>query len=237
MRPLYNLDDLTPEALALSQPYILIGLLGAVFWAVAYVLAIRAGFRERTYALPAAAICLNFGWEILTSFVFPNPFLPWRVLEVAWLLLDVVIVWQMFRFGPSEQADPELARRFRRYAVGAIVLGLVGQYAFVAQYQDALGFVTGFAINLSMSALFLFFYFARRHSGRGLSKGIAWSKMLGTVGTGIETYFLIHLIDPNLPSIGFFEFLVLAIFALDCLYIYYVHTRPGTAPQPAPAAA
>jgi hypothetical protein len=38
-------------------------LLSGVAWAVVYVVAIRIGFQQRTYAIPAVALALNIAWE------------------------------------------------------------------------------------------------------------------------------------------------------------------------------
>ena len=34
-------------------------------WTVVYVDAIRIGFKDRSYAIPAAALALNFAWEAI----------------------------------------------------------------------------------------------------------------------------------------------------------------------------
>ena len=38
-------------------------LLSGVAWMVVYVVAIRIGFHQKTYAIPAAALALNIAWE------------------------------------------------------------------------------------------------------------------------------------------------------------------------------
>jgi hypothetical protein len=87
-------------------------------------------------------------------------------------------------------------------------------------------------VNLIMSVLFVFFYFARREEGgRGISKAGAVCKMLGTLGTSIECHYVVRLIDPELPSLAFLNFLCLSIFCFDCLYIYLVFSGKGTAPS------
>ncbi|WP_314196352.1 hypothetical protein [uncultured Arthrobacter sp.] len=40
-------------------------IVSGVAWTVVYAEAIRLGFRERTYAIPAAALALNFAWEAI----------------------------------------------------------------------------------------------------------------------------------------------------------------------------
>jgi hypothetical protein len=69
-------------------------LLSGVAWTVVYVVAIRIGFQQRTYAIPAAALALNIAWEstnathgVLTGNLSVQTF-----VNVAWALADVVIV-------------------------------------------------------------------------------------------------------------------------------------------------
>ena len=37
--------------------------LSGVAWTLVYLEAIRVGFRDRTYAMPVAALALNIAWE------------------------------------------------------------------------------------------------------------------------------------------------------------------------------
>jgi hypothetical protein len=227
MHPLYSVDPTNPAFNPLTW-YNLIGAGGCVFWVLAYLFILKRCFADRTYGLPLVAICLNFGWELLASFVLPNPVALWHAFDRIWLLVDVVLVYQLFRWGRKEQQIPEIARFFPAVVVITFALGLWGQYAFVATYRDRLGLVGAFGVNLIMSVLFVFFYFARRGSGRGLSRAGAVCKMLGTLGTSIECHWVVRLIDPELPSLAFLSFLCISIFLFDALYVFLLFSDPGT---------
>jgi len=237
MHPIYDVDPTNPAFNPFTW-YNLIGAAGCVFWVIAYVMIVVKCFRERTYGLPLVAICLNFAWELLASFVYPNPVALWHFFDRLWLAVDVVLAYQLFRWGRAEQQIPELRRHFVLVVLVTFGLGVWGQYAFVASYQDRLGLVSAFGVNLIMSILFVFFYFARRETGHGLSRGGAVFKMLGTLGTSIECHWVVRLINPELKSLAFLTFLCVTIFVVDLLYIYLVFTDPRTARlNPAPAAA
>jgi hypothetical protein len=227
MHPLYSVDPTNPAFNPLTW-YNLVGAGGCVFWVLAYLFILKRCFADRTYGLPLVAICLNFGWELLASFVLPNPVALWHAFDRIWLLVDVVLVYQLFRWGRKEQQIAEIARFFPAVVVLTFALGLWGQYAFVATYRDRLGLVGAFGVNLIMSVLFVFFYFARRESGRGLSRAGAVCKMLGTLGTSIECHWVVRLIDPELPSLAFLSFLCISIFLFDALYVFLLFRDPGT---------
>lgn len=223
MRATYNFScDAVPEACNLLAPFNLVGAAGCAFWVLAYVFIIRQSFRDRTYGLPLVAICTNFAWELLASFVFPNPVWLWHTFDRAWLVIDVIIVYQLLRWGRDEQRIDDIRQWFYPIVAGTLALAIIGQYTFVLAYYDRLGLVVAFGVNLLMSALFIFFYFDRRTHRRGISKAAAWFKMLGTAGTSIECHHVVPLIDPELPSLAFLTYLSVSIFLLDCLYIYLV---------------
>jgi hypothetical protein len=235
MHPLYSVDPKNPAFNPLTW-YNLVGAAGCVCWVLAYLFIVKRCFADKTYGLPLVAICLNFGWELLASFVLPNPVALWHFFDRAWLVIDVILVYQLLRFGRAEQTIPELARFFPAVVFATFALGVWGQYTFVESYRDRLGLVGAFGVNLIMSVMFVFFYFARRASGRGLSLPGAVFKMLGTLGTSIECHYVVRLIDPEMASLAFLTFLCVTIFLFDCLYIALVFFRPG-APEPAAARA
>jgi hypothetical protein len=225
MHPLYTVDPTNPAFNPFTW-YNLIGAAGCVFWILAYLFILHRCFRDRTYGLPIIAICLNFAWEILASFVFPNPVPLWHFFDRAWLVIDVLLVYQLIRWGRAEQSNPEVAKYFAFAIIVPFALGIWGLYAFVDSYVDRLGLVGAFGVNLIMSILFVFFYLARRGTGRGLSRGGAVFKMLGTLGTSIECHFVVRMINPELRSLSFLTFLCVSIFLFDCLYIYLVFRKP-----------
>lgn len=227
MHPLYGFENVDPRAFDITAWFNLVGAAGCISWAIAYILIIRTAYRDKAPGLPMVAIALNFSWELLASFVFPNPVPLWHAFDRLWLVIDVIIVIQLLKYGREYQRIPEIRRYF--YPIVGIVfaMGFIGQYTFVADYPDRLGLVVAFMINLVMSILFVFMYFDRREHRKGISVGGAWAKMLGTAGTSIECHYVVRMIDPELGGLGFLTFVCVSIFLVDCLYIKLVSTKPA----------
>ena len=201
----------------------IVGEFGCVFWVLAYVFIIRQCFKDKSYGLPLVAICMNIAWEFVASWVIPNPVPLWHCFDRLWFFVDLVIVYQLLRYGRELQTIPEIQRNFHGVFAGTVVLSGMGLYAFYVQYYDILGLVGAFMVNLVMSVTFLFFYFSRRRQkGRGLSVPAAWCKMLGTLGTSIECHYVIGMTQKWLGGLHFLTYLCLSIFLFDCIYIYAV---------------
>lgn len=207
----------------LRYPYFLIGVLGCVLWTIAYGLLIKRAIVDKINTLPILAICLNFTWELMAVFVLPNPSLAWTVLEWSWVVLDVVLVVLLWKYGANGVRVPELKRHFHRAMPLTLGLCFVAQFSFVLTFGDLLGFIVAFIINLIMSALFIAMFFDRRPHYTGLSYPAAWLKMLGTACTSIQCAELFPAIRPDVPSWGFLYFLYILIFGLDATYVALLH--------------
>lgn len=174
-------------------------LVGFAMWAIAYGLIIWKGFRDRSYGVPLVAICLNVTWELYFALLCPltggitkgicTASGPQLLLLRVWLLFDLVIVWQLFRFGWTHQLGAALGRYFgpqrqRRYfslTVGALLaLALVWQYAFLVVSHDEDGNELAWITNFIMSALFVRSALTRPNQV-GLSYGAAWAKLFATI--------------------------------------------------------
>lgn len=226
----YNPGDFSgadPKAFDISTWFNLVGMAGCICWVIAYVLIVRTSHRDKANGLPMVAVALNFSWELLASFWFPNPVALWHAFDRIWLAVDVVIVIQTLMYGREFQRIPEIRRNFFLVFAVTCAAGFIGQYTFVMDYPDRLGLVIAFLINLVMSILFIFMWFDRRPDRRGISTGGAVFKMLGTLGTSIECHYVVYLIDPELGGIGFLTFLCVSIFVVDCLYIVLLLRRPA----------
>lgn len=162
-----------------------LGIAGDLLWVVAYALIIARGFRDRTYGIPLLAVSLNFTWELVYTTIHPPESTVTLGLHLAWLAIDAVIVYQIFRFGRAEQRIAEIRKAFPWIVVGALVLSFTGQVTFhefttgLALFPDRDGITMAFVINFIMSALFVLLFFDRPGQ-RGLSYPAAWAKMLGT---------------------------------------------------------
>jgi hypothetical protein len=230
---------------------ILLALLGDFLWLVAYVLFIRAGFKDRTYGVPFLAICLNFTWEFWFAIVRPPAQASVHWLHVGWFLLDVVIVWQLLRYGRKEQTIPEIARWFYPVVVATMVLALAGQVTLHEQLNrnalfpdtDATG--AAWSINLVMSVLFVFLYFGRRDL-HGLSYAGAWAITIGsamvaianvilfarkphvnfeiqTRRVGTEEWLSAGTVGTDTLDLRFFYFLFVTILLFNLLYVLFLH--------------
>jgi len=155
-------------------------------WTIVYINAIWIGFRHKTYAIPMAALALNFAWEStyavhdLTASVSPQ-----GLVDLVWALADVVIVYTFFTFGRAE--FPRFVTRPMFTAWGVLVFGAsyAVQWLFMAQFgvNDAARY-SAFLQNLLMSGLFIAMLVARRGL-RGQSLTIAIAKWLGTLAPTI----------------------------------------------------
>jgi hypothetical protein len=194
---------------------------GCVLWVAAYVaFAIKAS-RDKAPAVPTIAMCLNFAWEA-TYTVLPNFNAWWPMLNLGWLGLDCLLMWQLLRYGPAMQRHELLARTYRYWVPAVVVLAAWGQLAFVITYRDRLALLDGFVINVVMSALFIWTFFERPDQ-RGLSLVGAWLKLLGTLGTGIGAHVFLPLMNPEIEHWGYLTFLCVTILLLDLVYVGLLH--------------
>lgn len=219
----------------LSQPgfspgMLVLGILNYGLWTAAYVLIIRAGFREKSYGVPFACIPLNITWEFLYSthiVTEPGPFFIWG--NRVWLGLDAIILYQLFRYGREMQVLPWIKAHFHAVALLALALAASGLTTFEFYFNDVKGVASSMFMNFVMSILFIFMLFNRPNL-RGMSYGAAWCKMLGTAGSAVFLYFWwpaqfkdgILIGHPNIHeplTQGFMYFLYISIFVIDCIYL------------------
>jgi len=229
-----------------------------VLWAIVYILAIIIGHRQKTYAVPMVAIGLNVNWEIVHTAIHPPALLSNLISNFVWLALDLIIVTQLIRYGRERQPNEFLRRYFGVIVVAVMALALAGHITFYnhvtanAIFPDHEGVVSAFIINLVMSVLFVGFYFARPN-GEGLSKPIAWLKMLGTAALSLANVMAFQAvgskslwdvqvrakdapvwrdvgnIGPETIEPGFLYFLFVAILIFDLVYIALLYRRPRLA--------
>ena len=161
-------------------------IVSGVAWTVVYAEAIRLGFRERTYAIPAAALALNFAWEaIYAARSVATGISAQGVFNIVWGLADVLIVYTFLRFGRAE-LPPRVTRPL--FLAWTVLLGTTSfavQVLFVAEFGwDDASKYAAFLQNLLMSGLFIAM-FVSRGSGRGQSLVIAVAKWVGTLAPTI----------------------------------------------------
>lgn len=157
-------------------------IISGLAWTIVYLDSIRIGFRDKTYAMPIAALALNVAWEstyavhdLITSLSIQ------AFVNVAWALADVAIVFTYFKFGRMEL--PRFVTRAMFAAWCLLILGTcyAAQWLFLARFgaHDASRY-SAFLQNALMSGLFIQMVIARRGL-RGQTLTIAIAKWLGTL--------------------------------------------------------
>jgi hypothetical protein len=149
-------------------------------WTIVYAESIRIGFRDKTYAMPIAALALNFAWEStyavhdLVTAVSIQAF-----VNLTWALADLAIVFTFFKFGRAEL--PSFVTRRMFAAWGMLIFSYAVQWLFLAKFgaPDASRY-SAFLQNALMSGLFVQMVIARRGL-RGQTLTIAIAKWLGTL--------------------------------------------------------
>jgi hypothetical protein len=151
-------------------------------WTAVYVDAIRIGVRDRSYAIPAAALALNFAWEVLyASRAVATGISAQGVFNIVWGLADVAIVVTFVKFGRSELPSWVSRRLFLGWALLLALTAFTVQWLFVVEFgwTDASRY-SAFLQNLLMSGLFIAM-FAARAGIRGQSLLIGVAKWIGTL--------------------------------------------------------
>jgi hypothetical protein len=203
--------------------------LSGLAWTIVYVQCIRVGLRDRTYAMPLAALGLNIAWEStyavhgLAGAAGAQP-----VINLVWALIDLVIVSTFFRFGRAE--FPTLSRSlFAGLGAGVFASSYVVQWLFIGQFgwTDAAKY-SAFLQNLLMSGLFIAMLVAR-HGPRGQSMLIAVAKWIGTLAPTIAIGVYEH--SPFILGIG----ILCSVF--DLAYIGLLRNAQAAARPPESTAA
>jgi hypothetical protein len=161
-------------------------LLSGVAWTVVYAFAIRIGFQQRTYAIPAAALALNIAWESIYAVRGLATNLSVQTfVNVAWGLADVVIVYTFLRFGRKELPGFVSRPMFVAWSILIFAAAYIIQWLFIMEFgwTEASRY-SAFLQNLLMSGLFIAMFVARQGM-RGQSVVIAAAKWIGTLAPTI----------------------------------------------------
>jgi hypothetical protein len=206
---------------------------GAIGWAVVYGFSIYQGFKDKSYGIPLGAICLNVTWEFFFAFTCP-PGLGHEICFAGsdlrfvklWAIFDVVILYQLLRFGRAQQENPMLKHPIGFYAsiAALLVIGYFGQTTFIISHHDVSGDEMAWISNLIMNVLFLLAVFQNRGLD-GLSVPAAWAKWVAN--SCIAIGLLAVDLEPFRHQYGFqfIYFLFAAVFVTDCGYVIALHWR------------
>lgn len=189
-----------------------------IFWILTYSLIIWHGFREHTYGMPLVALGANLSWEFIFSFVLPHAPIQ-RTVNIVWFSLDLVILFQLLRYGPREFADLPKSMFFA--LVGLTLMTSFCTVLFVSlEFDDRRGAYAAFGQNLLMSVLFITMLY-NRQSLRGQSLAIAGCKLVGTALASLAFYLYVPLSAGSV----LLPFLYISIFFYDLIYVVLVYAR------------
>jgi hypothetical protein len=161
--------------------------LSGIAWTIVYIDAIRVGFRQKTYAMPVAALGLNIAWESTYSVLdFTGGAVSVQAwVNLIWALADVVIVFTFFKFGRAELPRFVTKPMFIVWGVLIFASSYAVQWLFIGEFGQMAGArYSAFLQNLLMSGLFIAMLVARRGI-RGQTLTIAISKWIGTLAPTI----------------------------------------------------
>jgi hypothetical protein len=161
-------------------------LLSGVAWTVVYLAAIRVGFQQKTYAIPAAALALNIAWESIyaTHGLAADPSVQ-TFVNLAWTVADLLIIYTFLRYGRRELPGFVSRLMFITWSILLFATAYIVQWLFIVEFgwSDASRYAA-FLQNLLMSGLFIAMFVARG-GPRGQSIIIAIAKWIGTLAPTI----------------------------------------------------
>lgn len=216
----FNTAEYSPALLVLFA----IGCLG---WVVAYVAVLSSVRKYRFVEIPAGAVVANVAWEFVWGFLYTTDmglFFAWGYR--IWFFLDVFIVYMLFKYGWKQLDSTLLQPFFRPGAAFGIAAWGVALFYFIGEgYDTGYGAISGYILNVMMSALYVVLIVKRADNVQWFSGVVAWSKMLGTALLSVFN-FIVRPEDYLLMT------LYTVTFAFDVLYIYvYYALKRGAAPR------
>ena len=231
--------DLWINTVRYSTPGLIAFGLGCVFWLVAYAGILQQVRRRGFVEIPAAAVVANVSWEFLWSFVFTpdtGRLFVWGYR--GWVLLDVFIVYCLFRYGPTQVVNPAIRRYFAPFVAFGIASWTASLYYFVlGGYDMSMGATSAYIINVMMSATWLVLLYS--HPPELFSPMVGWSKGIGTAC--FTVFMFVEPLHPfgetALADRRFLLVLCLITLALDVAYSAGLHARRRDAARGVSAAA
>ena len=201
------------------QPIIrsLLLLISSISWTTVYIAAIRIGYRDRTYAVPAISIALNFAWESIYAvwgFWTSEGIRVW--IRLIWAALDLGIIVTFLTFGRREFPAYITRDIFIACSVLMFAIAFVTQMGFIAEFgPPSANAYTAFLQNALMSGLYIGMLMSRG-TARGQNMTIAVCKCIGTIAPSIDTALFSK--SPLVVVLG------CICVVLDVIYVVYLHS-------------
>ena len=194
---------------------IILRLMCGGFWMISYSIAIYKGIKDKSYAMPFLALCLNISWEILYFKKVLNGGdggLLWTVMDSIWLILDSGILITYFLYGKKYYPD-KLKNYFWIFSIFQLIIAMLIMNEFYINYPFHAKINAGFFINIVMSMLFIDMLI-KRNGKEGQSIILAITKFIGTLVATILSGFCFGAINRISLVLGGVSAVV------DIIYIY-----------------
>lgn len=182
-----------------------------LLWCLCYILLVRRAALDKTHAMPLAPLCVNMSWEFIFGFVHPDE-PPMNYINMIWLAVDAVIVWQYLRYARMEWPRNLPQGWFVPFFVLSLATAFAGVLTLTRDLQDWHGNYTGWGDQLLIS-ITMILMLVRRGSVRGQSLYIVLSRCLGSMVLIPGQYV-------QAPESRFLAFVYVAFVAFDLIYIF-----------------
>ncbi|GAA5502929.1 hypothetical protein Dxin01_02676 [Deinococcus xinjiangensis] len=164
----------------------LLDLFSGLAWTIVYFQAIRVGLRDKSYAMPLAALGLNIAWEgIYAVRSLSDGVSAQGIINLIWCLFDVGIVYTYLKYGRRELHAFVSRPMFLGWFAAVMLASFAVQGLFLVEFGDLAPLYSAFLQNLLMSGLFIAMLISRRGL-RGQNMTIAVAKWLGTLAPTIS---------------------------------------------------
>lgn len=209
---------------AFSLQSIILCAIGWLCWISLYVY-IAVGIRKNKYVeMPWVCVIANFTWEFLWGFIFYESINEIGHIFVysyrAWCILDIYILWGVFKYGKKQIDNPEIKKYFVPFSIMLFVMwgALFGTFIASPQEFDVKwGSQSAYILNVVISVLFISL-FLRQWKSRKFSKLKAYLKGIGTLAYTIA-YFEFDPTNLFVHTIGF------VVLGIDIVYLYFLYTK------------
>jgi hypothetical protein len=208
--PWFDTTNYTPWQIALFFT-------GALLWIVAYVIIIRMAIKKQTVIIPAAAVVCNFGNEVGGAiFWVPDMGKALVLAYWAWMVLDIFIVYNLFKHGYKQFTTPFFRNNFKKL----VALGLAGSIPlsciFMLQYDLPMGVIDAYIVNVVMSVAFLSLLYVPDFPEHSIA--LAWAKFLGTGVISI-------MFQTRYPDNYFLSVIYIVVAAFDILFLVLMYRK------------
>ena len=190
---------------------------GALLWIVAYIIIIKMAIKKQTVIIPAVAVVCNLGNEVGGAiFWVPNMGNALVVAYWAWLILDLFIVYNLFKYGFKQFTTPFFKLNYK----WLVALGLAGSIPlscfFMVQYDLPMGVIDAYIVNVVMSVSFLSLLFVPNFPEHSVL--LSWSKF---IGTGIISI----MFQSKYPDNHFLSVIYVVVAVFDITFIVLMHRK------------